>query len=72
MAAIMRKSFAARVASRSGVRAAKPIRAPVSVQAFKVTLKTPSGTQTIEVVSARMQGHQLRAWTRGGGALGFR
>jgi hypothetical protein len=45
---MMSKNFA-RVAGRSAVRAAKPSRGVVSVQAFKVTLKTPSGDKTIEV-----------------------
>lgn len=43
----MRSRFA--VSSRPAVRAAKPAARQVSVKAFKVTLKTPSGDKTIEV-----------------------
>jgi ferredoxin len=42
----MRSRFAAKT---SPVRAAKPAARQVSVKAFKVTLKTPSGDKTIEV-----------------------
>jgi hypothetical protein len=42
----MRSRFAAKA---SPVRAAKPAARQVSVKAFKVTLKTPSGDKTIEV-----------------------
>ncbi|GIL86631.1 hypothetical protein Vretimale_11545 [Volvox reticuliferus] len=50
MAMVMRSSIAARVAAaRPAVRAARPSARTVSVQAYKVTFKTPSGDKTLEV-----------------------
>eukprot|EP00195_Chlamydomonas_chlamydogama_P012690 CAMPEP_0202889730 /NCGR_PEP_ID=MMETSP1392-20130828/321_1 /ASSEMBLY_ACC=CAM_ASM_000868 /TAXON_ID=225041 /ORGANISM="Chlamydomonas chlamydogama, Strain SAG 11-48b" /LENGTH=124 /DNA_ID=CAMNT_0049573129 /DNA_START=93 /DNA_END=467 /DNA_ORIENTATION=- len=37
------------LAARPAVRAARPAARPVKAMAFKVTLKTPSGSKTIEV-----------------------
>ncbi|EFJ46546.1 Apoferredoxin, chloroplast precursor [Volvox carteri f. nagariensis] len=50
MAMTMRSSFAARVAgSRPAVRAARPSARTVSVNAFSVTFKTPTGDKVVEV-----------------------
>ncbi|GIL57161.1 hypothetical protein Vafri_12451 [Volvox africanus] len=50
MAMMMRSSVAARVAAaRPAVRAARPSARTVSVQAYKVTFKTPTGDHTLEV-----------------------
>lgn len=50
MAMTMRSSFAARVAGpRPAVRAVRPSARTVSVNAFKVTFKTPSGDKVVEV-----------------------
>ncbi|GLI67649.1 hypothetical protein VaNZ11_011898 [Volvox africanus] len=49
MAMIMRSSVAARVAAARPTRAVRPSARTVSVQAYKVTFKTPSGDTTLEV-----------------------
>ncbi|EFJ40181.1 ferredoxin [Volvox carteri f. nagariensis] len=50
MSMAVRSSFAARVAgARPAVRAARPSARTVSVNAYKVTFKTPSGDKVVEV-----------------------